>query len=68
MNKYWKIGALIIMLIIVTVTLASCDSCILLSCRKHVSDQYITLFYLFLFKDTLFTYLINIMDSLTLNS
>ena len=25
MNKYWKIGALILMLIILTVTLASCD-------------------------------------------
>ena len=25
MNKYWKIGALILMLIITTVTLASCD-------------------------------------------
>jgi hypothetical protein len=25
MNKYWKIGALILMLIIATVTLASCD-------------------------------------------
>lgn len=25
MNKYWKIGALILILVIVTVTLASCD-------------------------------------------
>ena len=25
MNKYWKIGALILILIIITVTLASCD-------------------------------------------
>ena len=26
MNKYWKIGTLILILIIITVTLASCDS------------------------------------------
>ena len=26
MKKYWKIGALILILVIVTVTLASCDS------------------------------------------